>query len=96
MSEHEGFCVPLLEAMAFKVPVITYGAAAVPGTMGGSGIVLGEKDPLVISGIMDRVMKDEMLRAQIIEGQDRRLLDFSYDNTRERFLGLIRAFAEKG
>ncbi|MBQ9827711.1 MAG: glycosyltransferase family 4 protein [Lachnospiraceae bacterium] len=96
MSEHEGFCVPLLEAMAFKVPVITYGAAAVPGTMGGSGIVLGKKDPLVTAGIMDRVMKDDMLRAQIIEGQDRRLKDFSYENTRERFLTLIKAFAEKG
>ena len=40
LSEHEGFCVPLLEAMAAGVPVLAYGAAAVPETMGGAGVVV--------------------------------------------------------
>ena len=95
MSEHEGFCVPLLEAMSFEIPVIAYGAAAVPGTMGGSGIVLGEKDPLLTAGVMDRVKRDEGLRKQLIEGQNKRLQDFSYDIIKDRFLSLLKAFAER-
>src|SRR5262249_58628083 len=43
LSEHEGFCVPLLEAMAFEVPVIAYDAGAVRGTLRGGGVVLGER-----------------------------------------------------
>jgi glycosyltransferase involved in cell wall biosynthesis len=44
LSEHEGFCVPLLEAMAADVPVLAYGATAVPETMGGAGVVFTPKD----------------------------------------------------
>ena len=49
MSEHEGFGVPILEAMAARVPVVAYGAAAVPETMGGAGILLRTKDPEVVA-----------------------------------------------
>lgn len=44
-SEHEGFCVPLVEAMAFGVPVVALGTTAVPETVGGAGIVWDERDP---------------------------------------------------
>ena len=44
LSEHEGFCVPLLESMAAGVPVLAYGEAAVPETMGGAGVVFNPKD----------------------------------------------------
>jgi hypothetical protein len=45
LSDHEGFCVPLLESMAAGVPVLAYGEAAVPETMGGAGVVFNPKDP---------------------------------------------------
>jgi len=44
MSEHEGFCVPLLEAMATDVPVLAYAAAAVPDTLAGAGVQFAPKD----------------------------------------------------
>lgn len=47
LSEHEGFCVPLLEAMSFDVPILAYASTAVPATLGGSGVLLHRKDPPV-------------------------------------------------
>lgn len=49
MSEHEGFGVPILEAMAARVPVVAYGAAAIPETMGGAGVLLRSDDPAVVA-----------------------------------------------
>ena len=44
LSEHEGFCVPLVEAMAMDVPVLAYAAGAVPETLGGAGVSFAPKD----------------------------------------------------
>src|SRR5439155_4319978 len=44
LSEHEGFCVPLVEAMATDVPILAYSAAAVPDTLGGAGVEFAPKD----------------------------------------------------
>lgn len=82
MSEHEGFCVPLVEAMFFNVPIIAYSSCAVPYTMGGSGLVVDTKDPVEISLLIDRVVNDDKLRQHIIEGQKKRLEFFSYDNSK--------------
>ena len=60
MSEHEGFCVPLVEAMYFGVPILAYRACAVPDTLGDSGILLDKKDPaqeLSVSGKTDFSVK---------------------------------------
>ena len=92
MSEHEGFCVPLLEALAFDIPIIAYDAAAIPETLGGAGILLKEKDPVFTAAVMDRVIKDKELRNRITEDQRRRLEDFRYDKIRDRFEKLLRDF----
>ena len=49
VSEHEGFGVPILEAMAARVPVVAYGSAAMPETIGGAGILFRTKDPAVVA-----------------------------------------------
>lgn len=69
-SEHEGFCVPLVEAFHMGVPVLAFAATAVPTTMDGAGILYTTKDPLQIAALVDRVATDEALRARLIEGQD--------------------------
>jgi glycosyltransferase involved in cell wall biosynthesis len=73
LSEHEGFCVPLLEAMAFGVPVIAYDAGAVRETLRGGGVLLREKDPAVVAGLTHRVLTDPSLRARVLETQERAL-----------------------
>ena len=76
MSEHEGFCVPLVEAMAADVPVLAYAAAAVPDTLGGAGVQFAPKDLEVAAELLGALAFDDRLRAEVIAGQRRRLADF--------------------
>jgi glycosyltransferase involved in cell wall biosynthesis len=92
MSEHEGFCVPLIEAMLFDVPVIAYKSTAIPGTLNGSGILLPDKDPLLAAGVVDKVLTDDALRVRIIEGQRQRLNDLTYEKLSKRFIEYLTAF----
>ncbi|MCR5600484.1 MAG: glycosyltransferase [Ruminococcus sp.] len=85
MSEHEGFCVPLVEAMFFNVPVIAYDTSAISDTLGGSGVLLDNNDPVFAAAVIDRVLTDEKLRESIIAGQRRRLEDFSYERIKATF-----------
>ena len=76
LSEHEGFCVPLVEAMAADVPVLAYAAAAVPDTLGGAGVQFAPKDLEYAAELLGALAFDDGLRAQVIAGQRRRLADF--------------------
>jgi glycosyltransferase involved in cell wall biosynthesis len=66
MSEHEGFCVPLIEAMLSEVPVIAYAAAAIPETVGEAGILVYEKRYEEIAALMHLVMSDTDLRERMM------------------------------
>jgi glycosyltransferase involved in cell wall biosynthesis len=82
LSEHEGYCVPLIEAMAFGLPVIAYDAGAVAETLRGGGILLREKRPEVVAELLGRVQEDGILRAEVLRTQERalaavRAIDFS-------------------
>jgi L-malate glycosyltransferase len=77
LSEHEGFCVPLLEAMAADVPVLAYAAGAVPETLGGAGVLFAPKDLEFAAEMLGTLVYDRPVRDRIIEGQRRRLQDFS-------------------
>src|SRR6516225_10974043 len=77
LSEHEGFGVPLVEAMAFDLPVIAYASAAAPETLGDAGITISEKDPARILEPLIRLHKDRSYRAEVIRSQRQRLMRFS-------------------
>jgi glycosyltransferase involved in cell wall biosynthesis len=77
LSEHEGFCVPLVEAMAADVPIVAYAAGAVPETLGGAGLLFSPKDLEVAAELMGSVVYDHKVRNGVLEGQRRRLLDFA-------------------
>jgi L-malate glycosyltransferase len=77
LSEHEGFCVPLVEAMATDVPIVAYAAGAVPETLGGAGLLFAPKDLEVAAELLGSVVYDRDVRARVLEGQRRRLQDFS-------------------
>jgi len=91
MSEHEGFCLPLLEAMHFETPIVAYQAAAVPETLGGAGILVKQKDFPVIAELIHKVVRDKELKSKIIAQQNERLKDFSRDKVEQKlkdYLGL--------
>jgi len=73
MSEHEGFCIPLLESMVHGVPVLAYAAAAVPETLDGAGVLVREKNFMAIAAMMHRLVRDAPLRDAVVAGQRKRL-----------------------
>jgi glycosyltransferase involved in cell wall biosynthesis len=77
LSEHEGFCVPLVESMAADVPVVAYAAGAVPETLGGAGLLFAPKDLEVAAELLGSVVYDRQVRAGVLDGQRRRLQDFA-------------------
>jgi len=77
LSEHEGFCVPLIEAMAANVPVLAYGVTAVPETLGGAGVCFTPKDLEYAAELLGLLVYDDDLRLSILTGQRQRLLDFA-------------------
>ena len=77
LSEHEGFCVPLVEAMAADVPVLAYAAGAVPETLGGAGVLFAPKDLEFAAETIGSLVYDRPMRDAVLEGQRRRRADFS-------------------
>ncbi len=69
-SEHEGFCVPLIEAFHEGVPVMAYAATAVPATMDGAGVLYETQSPREVAALMNAVLSDADLRERIVDGQD--------------------------
>lgn len=95
MSDHEGFCIPLLEAMYFQVPIVAADYAAVGETLGDAGILLSEKDYMLAAGAIHRIKTDGALRNMLIQKEQERLCAFSYDAIKETFLNEIKK-VEKG
>lgn len=89
MSEHEGFCVPLVEAMYFDVPVVARNTTAIGDTLGGSGILLQDNEPIMAAEMINRVLTDEKLKECIIRNQRIRLKDFDYTVIEKQFLRAI-------
>lgn len=73
MSEHEGFCIPVLEAMATELPVLAHAAAAVPDTMDGAGVLFHQKRFDLIAEMMGRLAAVGPLRNAIIADQTARI-----------------------
>jgi len=93
-SEHEGFCVPLVESFHVGVPVVAYAASAVPGTMDGAGILYHGKDPLRVAALIDLVTTDRDLAGRIVAGQDaalERLERKDFAGTLLRFVDQLRS-----
>ena len=84
LSEHEGFCVPLVEAMATDVPVLAYAAGAVPETLGGAGMLFSPKDFEFAAEMLGTLVYDRPVRDRIVSGQRRRLRDFAPDRIEQR------------
>ena len=64
-SEHEGFCVPLVEAMAMKVPIVAFSSSAIPETVARAGLLWNERDPYLFAESVDTLINDESLRTRL-------------------------------
>lgn len=95
MSEHEGFCVPLVEAMYFDVPVVAYNKCAVPDTLGRGGVVVSEKNYDQIAQIVHNIVTDEDVKERMIGRQNTRLKDFDLAKLKVQFVKLIEKLKAK-
>ncbi len=89
LSEHEGFGVPLLEAMHHNVPVVAFDAAAIGETMGDAGILLDDKSPAVVAQAWDRVLHDDVLAQELRRRGRIRMEDFSLKKSSTRWRSII-------
>ncbi len=89
LSEHEGFCVPLVEAMAMEVPVLAYAAGAVPDTLAGAGVQFSPKDLESAAELLGMLAFDEAVRDPILDGQRRRLAAFGDSVIRQRLETIV-------
>ena len=89
MSEHEGFCIPLIEAMHFGKPVLAYASTSVPFTMGEAGILFREKRFDMVAETLDRLRADTDLRSRVIEGQRQRIKAFDLKTTQTKLMQVL-------
>jgi L-malate glycosyltransferase len=80
MSEHEGFCVPLIEAMHFGLPVIAYNSSAVADTVATGGIVVNQKRHAELAELVNKVAKPGELRQRLISAGQARVRELSYES----------------
>jgi L-malate glycosyltransferase len=93
MSDHEGFCVPILEAMHYQVPVVAYASTAVPYTIGQAGVLIRQKLPVITAEVVHEIEVNELFRQQLIATQQKRLQDFSFDNVKRALAAALAPFS---
>ena len=94
LSEHEGFCVPLQEAMHFGVPVVALDAGAVRETLHGGGVLLREKRPDEIAELLGRLLRDDGLRRAVLATQERAMREIRATDFRALLLDRLRPVLE--
>jgi glycosyltransferase involved in cell wall biosynthesis len=90
-SEHEGFCVPLVEAFYKRIPVVAWAKAAVPATMDGAGVLYEHAEPGEVAALVDVVVNDAGLREHILRTQDAALERLAARD----FTGMLLSFVER-
>tara|TARA_B100000686_G_C16802884_1_gene987436 strand:- start:6518 stop:7585 length:1068 start_codon:yes stop_codon:yes gene_type:complete len=83
LSEHEGLCVPIIEAMLSDLPIIAYDAAAIRETLGHGGVLIKEKRFAEIAELSHYILQHSQLKSDLSLGQKERLEKFSTDKVRE-------------
>lgn len=94
MSEHEGFCVPLVEAMYFGIPIIAYASSAIPETLGGVGVLLENKNPAIVAAFAEKIGQDVDYRNELIKKQNTRLQEFDCLKIQKQFYQYISEIME--
>ncbi len=93
LSEHEGFCIPLVEAFAFGVPVIARPFGAVPEVAGDAALLVPDPEPAVIAELLHLVVSDTELRGELIRRGHRRLAAFAPERIAARLRAAVLAAA---
>lgn len=89
LSDHEGFCVPLVEAMKMDIPIVAKRSSAVGETMGRAGVVLEKHESAQTAEVLAALVDDREMLERVRVNQQKRLMDFHPDVVWERLVGLL-------
>jgi glycosyltransferase involved in cell wall biosynthesis len=95
-SEHEGFCVPVVEAMAAGLPVVAFEQGAIAEVLGDAGILITTRDPYEVATTIADLLDDGPRRADLAKRGQQRVTDLQLDTTAERFVDLLVPLLEPG
>jgi glycosyltransferase involved in cell wall biosynthesis len=93
-SEHEGFCVPVVEAMAHDLPVVAFREGALPEVLGDAGVLVETKDPVSLAQAVRSVVGESPHRQALVEAGRRRLVALELDRAAERLAEVLEAHAQ--
>jgi glycosyltransferase involved in cell wall biosynthesis len=88
-SAHEGFCMPIAQAMALDVPVLAYAATAVPETMGGAGVLAQDWQVADVATSLSQILSDAAFREHLLAGQRTSISRFSLAEARARLAAIV-------
>ena len=89
LSNHEGFCVPLLESMYHRLPIVSYQFTAVPETVAQAGLILPDKEPARVAAAIHRVVEDARLRAELATAAGERVDWFALHRVQDGFVAAL-------
>ncbi len=95
LSQHEGFCIPLLEAMRAGTPIVALDAGAVAETMAEAGILLATARPATVAAAVARVQRDRDLADRLVASGRKRLGDFAAPVVSQRFVDVLGRVADR-
>jgi glycosyltransferase involved in cell wall biosynthesis len=95
-SEHEGFCVPVVEAMAAGVPVVAFDQGAVPEVLGGAGVLVADKDPYALAAAIAALAQDAARRQEVIAAGRAQFQALDLGSAAQRFVELLVPLAAPG
>jgi glycosyltransferase involved in cell wall biosynthesis len=88
-SAHEGFCVPVVEALAARLPVVAYDQGALPEVLGAAGTLVATRDPYALSATIDDLLRDPTRRQGLADAAARQLEVLDIDHSADRFVDLV-------
>ncbi len=95
-SDHEGFCVPVVEAMAAGLPVVAFDQGAVPEVLGDAGVLVTSRDPYALADAIAGLLADGAARRRIAAAGRRRLAELDLGSAAERFVDLLTPLLDRG
>lgn len=95
-SGHEGFCLPLLEAMAREIPVVAIRTGGVPEALDGAGMLLNASDPETVAHALRRFTSDPAKKSALLAGQAERLKRINARDIKQELLNLLNPLLDSG
>ncbi len=92
-SQHEGFGVPVLEAMTLGLPVVANGVGALPEVVGDAGLLVDAMDPYALAEAVARVLEDGDLRRSLSAAAGRRITALDLPTAADRAVDLVAALS---